>query len=1133
MADNKVEFELGVDTKGAEKGLKDFEKAAKSTTESIEKAFGTLKTVALAAVAVVAGKEIFNALHSFVDAAAESDAAVRKLGTSLAVTGEYSDEAVKSFEDFASELQKTTTLTDEAVLGGVSLAKSFGLSNDQAKKLTAAAVDLAAATGKDLDTAIHELGNTFSGTSGRLGKLAPELKNLTEEQLKAGAAIDVLGSKFEGFAKTASQTFGGAVIQTKNAFGEIFESLGKIVTQNPVVLKVIQELGNAFNSIADIINQNRDSISEFLSLALKKVVSFIPTVIKAVNILVQGFNGFVQIIGLVIKGFLEFGRVLLAVSRPLTEFVIQLGSDVIAAISDFLAFIVSLAKAIPGVSGVFKDLNINLDEVQKSLEETQKTAEEIDISKAADEFDNFANDALTASQSFVTSAQKVVSGTTEFAGKALIKLEDITQKTADSIQKVDNSSVKATAGIKNMGDGIKKVVDNSKLLESVKGSFDKVKNSIEELQKEIDKQTLTLNKQVDAELKRGQKLRDNAKLELELTGKATEENLKLLGTFDALINKKAQLAKEKLSFADLSVNEALANAVGSTIGDTITSTLQKGFPALADFFATTTIGQIGAGLTTALTTSAEVIAGIISGQFVKDGLDVVQGFAEFPKQILSIFENADQIFKQILNELPGILDKIISSLPEIAKSLADTIGQILTKIIDRLPEILDSILSALATLVDKLFSDIIPRLIEALPGVIKKILDALPGILNSILSALPRIITDIFKAIPQIIKAIADALPGIIETLAENLPDIVLALVQGLIELMPEIVDALVTSLLIDGGLERIIVALIKAMPRIALAFVQGVVRGLANAFVVGGQTAGKAFTAAIGNIGSKIGGQFGASIGPFFQQAWSQLLNVFNQATGNLFSNLAAAFQQGGANIFSNISNAFIQAAINVYNSIVGAFSGAFATVRDAIVAGAQSLADKVREGANSIGENIRNGAGEIFNKIRDGAGEIFNKIVEGAQEIFNKISDALSNLGGGLFGGGGGGGGGKNISQTLSGGSVNLGFSKGGMVKPVYAAKGLFKPKGTDTVPAVLSPGELVVSKDTTSKLSEFLDAQANVSRGTSGDSSALVVAMLAQIKSLLEQPISTNATATVDGRAFANIILDLSRNNARLSA
>jgi len=52
---------------------------------------------------------------------------------------------------------------------------------------------------------------------------------------------------------------------------------------------------------------------------------------------------------------------------------------------------------------------------------------------------------------------------------------------------------------------------------------------------------------------------------------------------------------------------------------------------------------------------------------------------------------------------------------------------------------------------------------------------------------------------------------------------------------------------------------------------------------------------------------------------------------------------------------------------------------------------------------------------------------------------------------------------------GGIIKGFAEGGLV---YAQRGVFTPKGTDTVPAMLTPGEGVLDKDTTSRLRRILE-------------------------------------------------------------
>jgi hypothetical protein len=52
--------------------------------------------------------------------------------------------------------------------------------------------------------------------------------------------------------------------------------------------------------------------------------------------------------------------------------------------------------------------------------------------------------------------------------------------------------------------------------------------------------------------------------------------------------------------------------------------------------------------------------------------------------------------------------------------------------------------------------------------------------------------------------------------------------------------------------------------------------------------------------------------------------------------------------------------------------------------------------------------------------------------------------------------------------------GYAKGGIVKPIYAASGMLA-RGSDTVPAMLTPGELVIPKPMTDQLRGLLGGRA----------------------------------------------------------
>ena len=77
------------------------------------------------------------------------------------------------------------------------------------------------------------------GTAGRLTMTVKGVKSLTKEQLKAGGAIDLVAKQYESFATSEVKTFGGALQQLGNAWGDVFEEIGFIITQSPLLIKIM------------------------------------------------------------------------------------------------------------------------------------------------------------------------------------------------------------------------------------------------------------------------------------------------------------------------------------------------------------------------------------------------------------------------------------------------------------------------------------------------------------------------------------------------------------------------------------------------------------------------------------------------------------------------------------------------------------------------------------------------------------------------------------------------------------------------------------------------------------------------------------------------------------------------------
>jgi ribosomal protein L9 len=292
-------LELGIDDKGISPDLKRVEGKARKGAGDAGKAFDsefsrrtsqTFKRLALAAAA--AGAAVVGALASraAVRAAIVQADAVNALNSALFQTGEFTKETSQGLQLFASELQKVTRFGDEAILRQLAYSKAIGATTEQSKQLVVASADLSAALGVDLGTANEQLTRTLSGTAGRLSRLVPELRGLTEEQLKAGAAIDIVAKKFQGFAARDTETFSGRVQQLSNNFGDLQETFGFFITESPAIRNAIKTFSDGIVQLNEIVQRNAAVFQSLVQNVLVGVVEGFALATKGAFFLIDAFR---------------------------------------------------------------------------------------------------------------------------------------------------------------------------------------------------------------------------------------------------------------------------------------------------------------------------------------------------------------------------------------------------------------------------------------------------------------------------------------------------------------------------------------------------------------------------------------------------------------------------------------------------------------------------------------------------------------------------------------------------------------------------------------------------------------------------------------------------------------------------
>ena len=277
--DGEIRFNTKVDESGLDKGLKSV-KGKVNNLGKDTKGLNALKTafnetggaaagftsklggvassggVAAAAItaAVMAAKKYIETLKEASEAYKVQEKAEKALSKAAENNPYLNGEGVERLKDFAGEIQKVSNYGDEATIDIMAQLAATGRSEAEIMKIMAAAADYAAAKHIDLKTAAETLNSTYSGMAGTMGRQIAEIKDLTDEQLKNGDAIDLIAKKYKGFAADAVDSG----TQAKNAFGDFMESVGKMA--NPMFEGLNQRAKSFWESMTEQMNKFNDAL---------------------------------------------------------------------------------------------------------------------------------------------------------------------------------------------------------------------------------------------------------------------------------------------------------------------------------------------------------------------------------------------------------------------------------------------------------------------------------------------------------------------------------------------------------------------------------------------------------------------------------------------------------------------------------------------------------------------------------------------------------------------------------------------------------------------------------------------------------------------------------------------------------
>jgi len=239
-----TEFDGG----GIDKAVKQF----KQLETAGEKAQFAIKKAALPAAAALGALAIAGGAAA--KAAMEDQKSAAELARTLKISTQATDAQVEATEDLIGKMTLATGVADTDLRNALaSLARGMG-SADLAQQNLNLALDISAATGKDLATVSEALSKAYNGQTTALAKLDPSMRGLVKEGASFNEIGTIMAETFGGAAATAAETAEGRFKRMGTAIGEAQESIGAALI--PIIEKLLPYLEKA----ATWIGENTDLV---------------------------------------------------------------------------------------------------------------------------------------------------------------------------------------------------------------------------------------------------------------------------------------------------------------------------------------------------------------------------------------------------------------------------------------------------------------------------------------------------------------------------------------------------------------------------------------------------------------------------------------------------------------------------------------------------------------------------------------------------------------------------------------------------------------------------------------------------------------------------------------------------------
>lgn len=274
-----LKLNILAETKDLVDGLKKADSATQDAGSRIGDGFKKVGLAVAAAGAAVGAFAVKLAVDG-VKAAIEDEAAQAKLANTLKNVTGATNEQIAAIEKQITTTALATGVADDQLRPAMSrLALATG-DTGKAQEVLNLALDISAATGKDLESVSNALGKAYEGNTASLGKLGVGLSAAEIKAMGLEGTMGALNEKFGGAAQTQAETFQGKIARLTVAFDETKETIGAALI--PILSNLFDQVNTVIIPLFDRFSgQFQEKVAPALGTVIEALRDFLVPIFKA------------------------------------------------------------------------------------------------------------------------------------------------------------------------------------------------------------------------------------------------------------------------------------------------------------------------------------------------------------------------------------------------------------------------------------------------------------------------------------------------------------------------------------------------------------------------------------------------------------------------------------------------------------------------------------------------------------------------------------------------------------------------------------------------------------------------------------------------------------------------------------